>query len=228
MTQNTSGLETENEAAENEYSNRDPLDLQNSDNPGMILVTSVLTGRNYLSWSRSIIIALGAMMKLGFIDGRCDKPTENASKIEQWIRVDCMVRSWLLNSIAKDIVEAFIYTKSAKDLWLELKERYGECNGPMLYQIQREISSVSQGVLTVEKYYTKLKKLWDELKCLMPILTCTCIASKEVSDLTASNQLMQFLMGLNDTFDNIRNQVLVMDPLPSVNKAYSMLLRVEK
>lgn len=35
-------------------------------------------------------------------------------------------------------------------------------------------------------------------------------------------------MGLNDTFDHIRNQVLLMDPLPSVNKAYSMVLRVEK
>ncbi|KAL0298884.1 UNVERIFIED_CONTAM: hypothetical protein Sradi_6548200 [Sesamum radiatum] len=35
-------------------------------------------------------------------------------------------------------------------------------------------------------------------------------------------------MGLNDTYDNIRNQILVMDPFPSLNKAYSMVLRVER
>ncbi|KAL2492034.1 Uncharacterized protein Adt_27662 [Abeliophyllum distichum] len=52
--------------------------------------------------------------------------------------------------------------------------------------------------------------------------------AKEVSDLASFNKLMQFLIGLNDTYDNVRNQVLVMDPLPSVNRAYSLVLRVEK
>ncbi|KAJ0101643.1 hypothetical protein Patl1_06341 [Pistacia atlantica] len=35
---------------------------------------------------------------------------------------------------------------------------------------------------------------------------------------------MQFLMGLNDSFDHVRNQILVMDPLPIINKAHSMIL----
>lgn len=35
-------------------------------------------------------------------------------------------------------------------------------------------------------------------------------------------------MGLSDVYDNLRNQILVLDPLPSVHKAYSMALRVEK
>ncbi|KAL0369646.1 UNVERIFIED_CONTAM: hypothetical protein Sangu_0282700 [Sesamum angustifolium] len=39
---------------------------------------------------------------------------------------------------------------------------------------------------------------------------------------------MQFLMGLNDVYDHVRTQILVMDPLPSVNKAYRMILLVEK
>ncbi|KAL0412816.1 UNVERIFIED_CONTAM: Retrovirus-related Pol polyprotein from transposon RE1 [Sesamum radiatum] len=42
------------------------------------------------------------------------------------------------------------------------------------------------------------------------------------------NQLMQFLMGLSEPYDSIRSQILVLDPLPSVNKAYSMVLRVER
>lgn len=35
-------------------------------------------------------------------------------------------------------------------------------------------------------------------------------------------------MGLNDTYDMVRNQIIVVDPLPFVNKACSMILRVDK
>ncbi|KAK4381522.1 Retrovirus-related Pol polyprotein from transposon RE1 [Sesamum angolense] len=39
---------------------------------------------------------------------------------------------------------------------------------------------------------------------------------------------MQFLMGLNETFDGVRSQILVMEPLPHVDKAFSMVMRVER
>ncbi|KAL0445015.1 UNVERIFIED_CONTAM: Retrovirus-related Pol polyprotein from transposon RE1 [Sesamum latifolium] len=139
-----------------------------------------------------------------------------------------MVVSWLLNSISKDIAEAFLYTTSARDLWKELKARFGEGNSPMLYEIQREIASLTQGEMTISGYYTKLKKLWDELAHFTTLPKCSCGASKALSDLNASNHLMQFLMGLGDVYDHVRNQVLLIDPLPSVGKAYSMVLRVEK
>ncbi|KAJ0024487.1 hypothetical protein Pint_09321 [Pistacia integerrima] len=184
--------------------------------------------KNYLSWSRSMKLALGAKVKLGFINGKCKMPDESAPEFDQWRRVDCMVTSWILNSISREIVEAFLYTTSAKDLWKELEKRFDECNGPLLYQIQRDISSISQGNMPVVQYYTKLKKLWDELTCLMPIPQCSCGAAKSVAEITSFNRLMQFLMGLNDSFDHVRNQIMVMDPLPTINKAYSMILRVEK
>ncbi|KAL0331756.1 UNVERIFIED_CONTAM: Retrovirus-related Pol polyprotein from transposon RE2 [Sesamum angustifolium] len=116
------------------------LKLHGGDHPGMSLVSVPLDGSNYLSWSRSVKLALGAKQKLGFIDGTCDKPTENKAELEQWQRVDCMVVSWLLNSISKDIAEAFLYTTSAQDLWEELATRFGESNGPMLYDIQKRIA----------------------------------------------------------------------------------------
>ncbi|KAK4411815.1 Retrovirus-related Pol polyprotein from transposon RE1 [Sesamum angolense] len=164
----------------------------------------------------------------GFITGKCVRPDENSDDFEKWMRVDCMVISWLLNSISKDIVDAFLYTAFAHDLWTELEQRFGECNGPLLYQIQREIASISQGALSVTGYFTKLKQLWDELTYLAPVPHCNCEYSRTVVDYATSNQLMQFLMGLNDIYDHMRNQILVTDPLPNVNKAYSIILRVEK
>ena len=35
-------------------------------------------------------------------------------------------------------------------------------------------------------------------------------------------------MHLNDEYESIRGQILLLDPLPNVNKAYSMIQRVEK
>lgn len=109
-----------------------PLLLHGSDHPGMLLVQNPLTGNNYLPWSQSMKIALGANVKLGFINGQIKVPAENSAQFEQWKRVDCMVISWILNSISKDIVEAFLYANTAKELWDEIVERYGECNGPLL------------------------------------------------------------------------------------------------
>ncbi|KAL0395631.1 UNVERIFIED_CONTAM: Retrovirus-related Pol polyprotein from transposon RE2 [Sesamum calycinum] len=118
------------------------------------------------------------------------------------------------------------------DFVLDLEERYGTCNGPLLYQLQREITTLSQGSMSVVDYYTKLRKVWDELEVLMPTPQCTCNGctcglSKKVADLALFTQLMQFLMGLGEIF-HVRNQLLVMDPIPSVNRAYSMVQSVEK
>lgn len=113
-------------------------------------------------------------------------------------------------------------------MWLELEEHFGESNGPLIYQLQRQIASISQGDSSLSKYYTNLKQLWDQLNSLVQIPSCTCSSAKAISDHNSSTRLMQFLMGLNDTYDSLRNQILVLDPLPSVYKAYSMALSVEK
>ena len=39
---------------------------------------------------------------------------------------------------------------------------------------------------------------------------------------------MQFLMGFNDSYFQIKRQILLMDPLPSVNKVYSLLIQEER
>ncbi|KAK4380821.1 Retrovirus-related Pol polyprotein from transposon RE2 [Sesamum angolense] len=120
-----------------------------------------------------------------------------------------------------------------RQLWLDLEERYGENNGPLVYQLQRAIASITQGSHTVVEYFNNLTALWDELECLKPPKTCTCgLCTCGFTRITAEEEnltkLVQFLMGLDDSYDNIRNQILVMDPFPSVNKAYSMVLRVER
>ncbi|KAL0448192.1 UNVERIFIED_CONTAM: Retrovirus-related Pol polyprotein from transposon RE2 [Sesamum latifolium] len=144
------------------------LKVHTSNFPGMILVSTPLTRNNFLLWSRSVKVALTAKMKLSFIYGTYPKPTENSDECKQWIRTDSMVMSWIQNSISKDIAKAFSYAKSARSLWLQLESRFGQANRPMIYNLQREITSISQGNMDVVSYFTKITMLWDELECVDP------------------------------------------------------------
>jgi hypothetical protein len=64
-----------------------------------------------------------------------------------------------------------------------------------------------------------LKGLWDEL----------AYYNDTIHGVQQDQQrLMQFLMGLNDTYNAIRGQVLLMNPFPSVWQAYSFVFQEEK
>ncbi|KAL0303359.1 UNVERIFIED_CONTAM: hypothetical protein Sradi_6204000 [Sesamum radiatum] len=211
----------------------DFLQLQGGEHSGMIIVTAPMDGMNYMTWSRSVKLALRARTKLCFIEDSYDKPNKEDKNYGRWIKVDSMVQTWILSLISKDIVGAFLYAKTSRELWLDLEKCYGQCNDPLLYKLQREIASVSQGSQSVVNYFTRLKMLWDELACVMPTHGCSCGLcicgyGKLNAEAHTLNQLMQFFMGLNDEYDHLRDQILEMKPLPSVNKAYSMVLRVER
>ncbi|KAJ9140857.1 hypothetical protein P3X46_031452 [Hevea brasiliensis] len=97
----------------------------------------------------------------------------------------------------------------------------------MIYQIIRKMALISQENLSVTNYYLKLKQLWDELASIEALPSCTCGYMKLANDIFNKDRLMQFLMGLNDSYDQVRSQILVSDPLLTVNKAYSSVLQVE-
>ncbi|KAL0438875.1 UNVERIFIED_CONTAM: hypothetical protein Slati_2370500 [Sesamum latifolium] len=81
----------------------DYLQLHGGDNPGMVWVSAPFDGTDFLAWRRSVMIALQAKMKLGFIDGRYVMPEQTSDKYDTWIKVDSMVTSWILNAITKRI-----------------------------------------------------------------------------------------------------------------------------
>nr|GEY47570.1 retrovirus-related Pol polyprotein from transposon TNT 1-94 [Tanacetum cinerariifolium] len=121
---------------------------------------------NFHGWSRNIKMALGAKLKLGFIDGSCVKPASDHDDLQRWIRCDYM-------------------------------ERYGQSNGPLVNQLERELNKIYQSNLSVASYFNKLKKCWDELHNINGMPT-------------------------------FRSQILAMDPLPTVNKAYYIVQQIEK
>ncbi|KAK9725725.1 hypothetical protein RND81_05G164700 [Saponaria officinalis] len=162
---------TENATSEMEYQNPydDPLFLSNSDFPGMQLVNPLFNGKNYLSWNRGIVMALGSKNKCGFLTGETTMPGASSAKLQQWKRTDNMVRHW------DDIEEL---------------EGFPDCTCSIL-----------------EK--------------------CTCSVLKKILERDSKEKVMTFLMGLNDGFDTVRSSMLSMDPLPPINKVYSIVQQIE-
>ncbi|GJV28575.1 retrovirus-related pol polyprotein from transposon TNT 1-94 [Tanacetum coccineum] len=187
----------------------DPLYIASSDHPGMVLTNTPFNGSNFHGWSRNVRMALGAKLKLGFIDGSCVKPDVGDVELQRWIRCDYMK---------------------------EISERYGQSNGPLVYQLERELSKISQGNLTIASYFNKLKKCWDELQNINGLPTCDCGKIRECTcDVLekfllrdSNSKLIQFLMKLNNEYESVRSQILAMDPLPTVNKAYYIVQQIEK
>ena len=109
-----------NNRAAAEQLQREALYIHPSENSSLVLSSSPFDGKNFLPWSRSVYVALGTKMKLGFIDRTFYRPTIDSATFEQWRRVDLMVMSWIWNSISKDIVESFMYVSSSRELCLEI------------------------------------------------------------------------------------------------------------
>ncbi|EEF29619.1 conserved hypothetical protein [Ricinus communis] len=108
-------------AADSSNSSQETNHSQNNDSPGMPLISTLMNENNYIPWSRSVKLALGAKDKLGYINGEIAKPASTAKKYKMWKKTDCLVAAWILSSILKEHAEGFIYCSSTKDLWEEIQ-----------------------------------------------------------------------------------------------------------
>ncbi|KAL0457892.1 UNVERIFIED_CONTAM: hypothetical protein Slati_0416400, partial [Sesamum latifolium] len=144
-----------------------------TEHSGLVMISARFNGTNWLTWSRSVRIALKGKDRLGFIDGSCGRPTEGSVELRQWKITDSLEPLGRIRS----------------KIW---RIRWSSC-------IQNQMRN--------QLYYSSNKAKQEEIE---------------------EDHLMQFLMGLSEPYDNIRSQILVLDPLPSVNKAYSMILRVKR
>ena len=205
-----------------------PFLLSASENPGNILVTQPLLGmKNYQSWSRAMVLALTTKKKIGFVNGKIEKPEDDSPLYEDWESCNTMVLSWLINSMHFDVSSGIMYCETARKMWLELQRVFSQGNGPKIYNLQQEISQITQSQLSVTKYYSKFKKLWDQLLHYEPLLACTCDAMKILSIAYEKSYVMRFLMGFNENFETIRSHILMLEPFPSMSKVYALILQEE-
>ncbi|XP_023644448.1 uncharacterized protein LOC111832367 [Capsella rubella] len=196
-----------------------PFHLHSSDHPGLVLVPDLLDGTNYGTWIVAITTSIEAKNKLGFVDGSLVRPDESDPYFLIWKRCNSMVKSWLLNSVSKQIYSSILYFSTAAEIWKDLYTRYHKSNLPRLYKLRQQIHSLRQGSMDLSSYHTKTQALWEELSSLQ-------VTARSVEDLLAereTNRVIDFLMGLNNNYDTVRSQILMKKSLPSLSEVYNML-----
>nr|GEX83670.1 ribonuclease H-like domain-containing protein [Tanacetum cinerariifolium] len=151
---------------------------------------------NYQVWSCAMILALEGKNKTGFIDGTCRR---------------------------SNIDEVKFFSKRAKHVWEELKETYDKVDGSVTFNLHYKINSLCQNGSSIADYYHKLNALWKQFDALVQLPRCTCHAAKDFKKHNQLMKLMQFLMGLDDTYMQIKSNILSRDPLPDVRSAYAII-----
>ncbi|XP_075104151.1 uncharacterized protein LOC142178470 [Nicotiana tabacum] len=202
-----------------------PLYIHPSDSPDTHLVSPSFDGTGFVAWRKSMLVSLSAKNKLALIDGRQSKPPDNSPYYSCWERCNDMVIAWITNTLSRDIATSVLGYDTAKEIWFDLNERFDQSNGSKFIQIQREIGIISQGTLDIASYFTKFRSLWDELQTAYVSPTCSCGDLPKFLD---EMKLFWFLVGLNESYNTVKSNILMISPLPSVSKAYSMLQHDER
>ncbi|KAF3634562.1 putative aquaporin PIP2-3 [Capsicum annuum] len=146
--------------------------------------------------------------QIGIVDGTWTKEKFSKDLSHNWDRCNAIVQGWIMSSVAKALWTGIVYTNGARTVWDDLRELF------------------DKGTDNISTYFSKLRDLWDEFDSIIPP-PYGCPDSKDTTEHKQRQKLMQFLMGLNETYDQARSHILMTNPTPSVNKAYAMLIERE-
>ena len=219
---------TENSSTSESITSSSPYFIAPSNNPSSVLVSNVFNGVGFASWKRSMMISLSAKNKLAFVDGTILVPTTDSSTYSAWDHANSMVISWILNSLSKTVADSVLFLSTTAEIWKELNQRFEQSDGALIYQIQQQLYSISQGADDFSTYFTKLTRIWDELRQVQSIPPCSCGSSTALNKFLDEQRLIQLLMGLDDSYKSVRGHILMMKPLPSVSTAYSIIIQEER
>ncbi|XP_019159938.1 PREDICTED: uncharacterized protein LOC109156541 [Ipomoea nil] len=181
----------------------DPLYLHFTENGNTVLVSPPLSEVNYASWSKSMKIALEIKNKFGFV-------------------------------VNSTIAESMIYFDKASNIWSALSKRYSQADLHKITELQNEIFRNVQGNMNLNECFTKCNALWEQMNAMRPLPTCectprcSCTLISKIQKEKQDDQIIRFLEGLNDEFESIKAGVLVMDPIPTMEKVLNMTLKIER
>ncbi|XP_042967436.1 uncharacterized protein LOC122300654 [Carya illinoinensis] len=179
-------------------------------------------GDNFPKWEKAMTRALHAKNKLSFVDGSLPTPDPSSPEYNQWNQTKDMVLTWILNSISPSLANSLEYHTNPRDVWVDLQSRFSHGNNARLYHLKRALSSLHQNTNSIHDYYNQIKQIWDELSHLQDTTNL-----KDMQKQADDERVFQFLLGLNDSFAQLRTQILAMDPLPSITKVFSILFQEE-
>lgn len=136
-----------------------PYYLHPRENPGAVLVAPLLNDNNYYNWSKAMRRALSSKKKLRFINGGLQPPPKTNPDYEAWETCNNTVVSWINRSLSPHITQSTNSIDNARDLWLDLQDRFTKGNYFRISNLLQELHSMMQGEITLTQFYTDMKIL---------------------------------------------------------------------
>ncbi|XP_010556406.1 PREDICTED: uncharacterized protein LOC104825733 [Tarenaya hassleriana] len=171
------------------------------------------------------------------------KPPPDHPDSGLWSRTNDMVCTWLTNAVSTDIASLIVYLDDAHLVWASLESRFKQRNVSKVYNIQQQLDTLHQGSMNLDTYFNKLTSLWEELRNFEPFPICTCGGctcdgctcggcscnlAEQWTHLFEKNNVVKFLMRLNDSYNAVRRQILMLEPLPNLSKAFNLVSQEEQ
>ncbi|GKC45249.1 ribonuclease H-like domain-containing protein [Tanacetum coccineum] len=105
----------------------------------------------------------------------------------------------------------------------EVLETYDKVDGSIMFGLHNQINTLKQNGSSIVDYYHKLNALWKQYDAMIKLPKCVCNASEGFKKHNQLLKLMQFLMGLDDSYMQIRSSILSKETLPDVKSAYATI-----
>ncbi|XP_028807923.1 uncharacterized protein LOC114762586 [Neltuma alba] len=160
-----------------------------------MVVAHKLNGSNYLQWSQSVLMYLRGKHKEKYINGEAKQPAHNDPNFDT----------------CQGDLDAARRTYATLD------------NTAALLDLRRQLKDLKQGNLIVTQYYSTLIKIWQQLDLF------EVHPWKNIDDANYYRQLVEkgrtydFLLGLNDVFEEVRGRIMGLKPPPSLFEVFSMV-----
>ncbi|KAK9726569.1 hypothetical protein RND81_05G223900 [Saponaria officinalis] len=192
-----------------------------------------LTCTQTKEWKREMEICIASKRKMPLLTGRVTRSTTDPVKAAAWDACNNLIISWLLGSMDPLIRKSVMYYTNCKTIWDDLEARFTKSNGAQKFRLNKATYETSQNKRAVAEYYTELKMLWDELEALneYPVITSfpqeLQAYEKAVAKQNEERRLFQFLNGLDQEYSILRSNMLMMNPLPTVEAACAYIQQEE-
>ncbi|GJU25939.1 ribonuclease H-like domain-containing protein [Tanacetum coccineum] len=96
-----------------------------------------------------------------------------------------------------------------------------------MFGLHHQISTLKQNGSSIADYYHKLNALWKQYDAMIELPKCVCNAFEGFKKHNQLLKLMQFLLGLDDSYMQIRSSILSREVLPDVRSAYATIFSKE-
>lgn len=187
-----------------------------------------LNGDNFHRWSLSVRLYIRGRGKIGYLTGEKKEPDRKDAEYATWEAENSMVMAWLTNSMEEDISATYLGYSTAKELWDNLTEMYSDLgNQSQIYELQLKLGELKQGNETVTKYFSAMKRLWQELDIFKDYTWKDPSDAAHYQKEVDNSRVYSFLAGLNVEFDEVRSRIIGRRPLSSLNEVFAEVRREE-